>query len=158
MRYYNNVDDAKHAVNIGFMKVLSKIEQFSSEFSIATWIRRIIVNSIIDELRKDERYKAKIQLGGELLEYLATDESLAEAKWEHDQLLHMLHQIPEINRTVFNLYVFDGFKHKEIAEQLNTTEGASRWYLSVARKKLKLQLEQHLLSEKKSAEQLKLKA
>ena len=49
MRYYANIDDSKNAINIGFLKVLSKIEQFSQEYSIATWIRRILINSIIDE-------------------------------------------------------------------------------------------------------------
>lgn len=122
LRYFSNQDDVKNAVNIGFLKVLSKIEQFSSDFNIATWIRRIMVNSIIDEHRKNERYKTRIQLSGDYIDVVATEDSLAEAKWEKDQLLHMLHQLPQINRDVFNLYVFDGFKHKEIAEQLNTTE------------------------------------
>lgn len=149
-RYYSNVDDIKNVVNAGFLKVLSRIETFKAEHKLGTWIGRIVINTIIDEHRKQERYKKRIQL----VEYEPNEGkasyNLAEVKWEADELLSMLYELPDLHRTVFNMFVFDGFKHKEIAKNLDITEGASRWHLAMARKKLKLELERRLRDEEQT--------
>ncbi len=141
LRYYDNQDDALQAMNLGFLKVLNKIKTYDSKYALATWIRHILVNHIIDDFRKTARYTEKTLITDFHDSNEQTSINLIEEKWEEEELRHMLEVLPLTTKNVFNLYAIDGFKHKEIADMLGISEGTSKWHVSDARKKLKKQME-----------------
>ena len=129
-RYSRNRDEAKDILQDGFVKVFQKLEQFSFNSPFEAWVRRIMVNTSIDFYRKSatEPYLNDIDVAGDVLEQqdVISDMSYAE-------LLECLQQLPAGYKIVFNMYVIEGFSHKEIAEALHVTEGTSKSQLAKAR-------------------------
>lgn len=153
LRYTNDADEAIQRLNEGFYKVLQKLDQYKDDFALATWIRRILVNHLIDTYRKEQRQLAKISLHddyeGDGTEHTV---NLGEQKLEEKDLRNLLNSLPEMTGKVFNLYAIDGFKHREIAEMLGMSEGTSKWHVNEARRRLKVQLERMYAQEKKMIE------
>jgi RNA polymerase sigma-70 factor (ECF subfamily) len=152
LRYTNSKDEALQGLNFGFMKVLKSLHRYDSKFALATWIRNILVNHLIDEYRKNKRYQSHEHVtdfeetsGGIALNY-------AEYKWEEDQLRSYLRQLPKVTEQVFNLFAIDGYTHKEIAEMLNVSVGTTKWHVSEARKRLKHMMYETQLASKKKVE------
>ena len=121
---------------------------YDTKYSLATWIRNVMVNHLIDEFRKEKRHKATIQLS-------EFDETTADSDWNEgeqklatDELFEMLKKLPPMTEKVFNMYAIDGFKHKEIADLLDISEGTSKWHVSDARRKLRADLELKKKNEK----------
>ncbi len=157
LRYTSNKDDALSAVNYGFLKVLQNIKSYNSKHTLATWIRNILVNHLIDEFRKNQKYITSIHLVGDEEVNEAVDTNLVEKKWHEDELRAMLEKLPNVTKNVFNLYAIDGYKHQEIADMLGFSVGTSKWHVSEARKRLKVFLEAELIKEKKRVETADLK-
>jgi RNA polymerase sigma-70 factor (ECF subfamily) len=114
--------------------VLTKLDQYTFQGSFEGWIRRIVVNTITDHLRKN----LKSPLPNKELDAVdghVNSESVE--KLSHKELLGLIQTLPDVQRMVFNLYVFENYQHKEIAQMLNIKENNSRWYLNDARKRLK---------------------
>jgi RNA polymerase sigma-70 factor (ECF subfamily) len=108
--------------------------QYTFKGSFEGWMRRIVLNIITDHLRQNIKHEQVIH--DKVEEYNAyVDDSVS--KISYKELLHFIHELPETQRTVFNLYVFEDYSHKEIAEQLNLTDNNSRWHLNDARRRLK---------------------
>lgn len=137
-RYINNDHDAQEILNDAFFKVFTKLNQYSFQGVFAGWIRRIVVNSITDHVRKnvkeDKIHKVEAQpndasIGADMIGKLA-----------YKELLQLIHSLPQTQRTVFNLFVFENLSHREIGEILNINENNSKWYLNDARKRLKEKL------------------
>jgi len=128
------VKDLHHAEDLllqGFLKVFTNLHKFKHEGSFEGWIRRIMVNNCISYLRK----KNRIDLSDE--DYLFNDsatESLESTTVEDIQKL--IDQLPEGYKMVFNLFAIEGYKHSEIAQQLNISESTSKSQLFKARKML----------------------
>jgi len=131
MRYTNNRDEAYDILQDTFIKVFEKITSYKNEGSFEGWLKRICVNTALDHIRRnkmdkfiddvdDVQFKLSSNQG-------AIDELLAE------DLMQVLQSLPVGYRTVFNMYVIDGYSHKEIAEQLNITESTSKSQFSRAR-------------------------
>ena len=137
LRYFENKDEAVHKMNSGFLKVLQNLKQFNSQFSIATFIRNVLIHHIIDELRKEKKYSNHIPYEEHHENQAGVSNNLGEIKIETVELLNLLNRLPEMTKRVFNLYAIDGYKHSEIAEILGISEGTSKWHVSDARKKLK---------------------
>jgi RNA polymerase sigma factor (sigma-70 family) len=146
-RYANNREDAEEMLNNGFLKIFSNISQFEHKGSFEGWMKRIVVNSCLDYLKsKSYRNSARLvalpgeggehEMDGLMFRQQHFDENLREEKYSREDLMQMLQSLPEQTRTVFNLFVFEEFSHKEIAEQLNMAERTSQWHLSNARKVL----------------------
>lgn len=138
-RYKKNKDDAAILVNDSFLKVLTNLEKYSLDKPLEPWIRRIVINTAIDDFRKNEHYN-KNTFSQENYEH--STESSAEAAIESKFNLETMHLaiqslLPNASRIVFYLYAIDGFKHKEIAEKLSITENTSKWHVKTARKILK---------------------
>lgn len=140
MRYHKNEEDALHVLNIAFYKILSNIGSHKQESSFKAWARTIMVNTIITEHRKNVKYKTTMAP----VDFAMENGSLED--WEFDEinekinsdfLLDKMNELEEPERTVLNLYVIEGYNHKEIAEMLDFPEGTSKWHLSKARKNLK---------------------
>ena len=135
LRYTKNEEDALEVLNNGFLKVFKKIDQYdASKAALSTWIRSIIVHSAIDFLRV--RQPPHVTMSPQY-EEASPIENTAIQKIAAGELLSMIRELPETTRLVFNLYVMEGFAHKEIASILDMSEGTSRWHLSEARKILK---------------------
>ena len=138
MRYATDRDEAAALMNAGFLKVLTNLEKYKSEIPFELWMRRVLINTIIDDYRKNKKMKEMIEYK-ELQGSTAETESvlnLAVRKMNLEQLQQFILKLPNVSRRVFNLYVVDGYTHEEIAGLLDMSAGTSKWHLSTARQKL----------------------
>ena len=134
---YNNESLAQEILNDSFFKVLTKLDQYNFQGAFEGWIRKIVVNTLTDHLRKNLRDD---QPHKEVQPEDAFVNSESVEKISHKELLQLVHTLPDTQRTVFNLYVFENYSHKEIGDLLNINENNSRWHLNDARKRLKEKL------------------
>lgn len=137
LRYTKNKDEAIQKLNSGYFKILKNIAQYDSSFAFATFVRKIMVNHLIDEFRKEKQYLSKIEFKDHNDLEQAVSYNQAELDFDANDLLNLLKALPDVTQKVFNLYAIDGYKHNEIAELLNISVGTSKWHVSDARKKLK---------------------
>jgi len=138
VRYENNKEDAEFQLNNAFYKILTNLEKYSSEVPFEAWIRRIAINTVIDSYRKNK--KSKLTYVEEPTDWAPTDVmdyNEADQRFDAEALQNMIKKLPPMSQKVFNMYAIDGYSHKEIAQELNMSEGTSKWHLSSARKKLK---------------------
>ncbi|MDA9111221.1 RNA polymerase sigma factor [Bacteroidia bacterium] len=149
LRYAPERDEALLYVNGGYYKVLKSLKTYDQKHTLATWIRRILVNHIIDEFRKQQKYIANIELAEHINDLNSADYNIGESHFDVEDLRAMLNTLPVVTSKVFNLFAIDGYKHKEIAERLGISIGTSKWHVNEARKKLKKQLEATAQKEKK---------
>lgn len=133
-RYTGNTETAEEVVNDSFFKVFSKIHLYSSEQPFRFWLRRVVINTAIDRFRS-----ASNNLQVTELQPWHDTETLPEIVEDmtREQVLGMIDLLPPSYRTVFNLFVVDGFSHEEIGAMLGITIGASKSNLSRARQHLK---------------------
>lgn len=134
---YDQYQTAEEILNNGFLKVFQKIETFKFEGSFEGWVRKIVFHSMADYIRQNVKYKTKIVL----VEKDSILENNINAKLSYDELLKLVQLLPATSKIVFNMYAIEGFTHREIAEQLNISEGTSKWHLFEARKILKQKLD-----------------
>jgi RNA polymerase sigma factor (sigma-70 family) len=134
LRYTKNEADAMEVLNTGFYKVYKNINKYDAKkATLYTWIRTIIINSCLDFIKsksgqvawKELDQAAQVDLPPEVF-----------VKISAADILKLVRQLPPATQAVFNLYVMEGFNHREIAELLGTSEGTSKWHLSEARKSL----------------------
>lgn len=134
-RYVDKQELAEEILNDAFYKIFTKLSLYSFEGAFEGWMRRIAVNLIADHFRKkipdDAVYKVDVQ------DYHAFIGSDTIGKMAFKELLVVVHSLPDTQRTVFNLFVFENLSHKEIGGMLGITENNSRWYLNDARRRLK---------------------
>jgi RNA polymerase sigma factor (sigma-70 family) len=132
--YAKNEEDAVEVLQDGFLKVFQQISKFdSSKSSMYTWMRTIMIHTAIDFLRKQNRKNVVLEWKEE---YDPAMDAEALQRMSAQQIQCMLQYLSATTRTVFNLYITEGYNHKEIGELLMISEGTSRWHLSEARKHL----------------------
>lgn len=131
--YCKNQDEAQDLLQDGFVKVFSNIQNFKGDCPLEAWVRRIIVNTAIDNYRKSLRLLKTYDLSE--AEERDNDIEIPDGL-ENEYLIKIIHDLPEGYRMVFNLYVVEGYNHKEIADMLQITEGTSKSQLARARKNL----------------------
>jgi RNA polymerase sigma factor (sigma-70 family) len=147
IRYTNDLQNAEQALHDGFIKIFKSIHTYENKGSFEGWMRKIIVNACLDHIKSkhgkynnNTRYPENIQDSTHeafSINFNAIDTmSLKE-------ILNTIQTLPIMSRTVFNLYVFEGMKHKEIAQTLAITEGTSQWHVNNARKLLQEKLKNH---------------
>jgi RNA polymerase sigma-70 factor (ECF subfamily) len=137
LRYANNEDEALDILHEGFIKVFKHIASYQPGTSLTAWVRRVMVNTAIDYYRKNIRRRTE---DIESAYDLSNEDADAISQCSEKDILNAIHQLTPAYRTVFNLYVIEGFSHKEIAEQLDITESTSRSNLVKARLKLQATL------------------
>ncbi|MDN4166470.1 RNA polymerase sigma factor [Cytophagales bacterium LB-30] len=139
VRYIKNRDDAEDVLISAFMKIFEKLHTFQMEGSFEGWIRRIMVNDCLMWIRKNKYMYVEVDA-----DQAPADPNLTvlENHLHEEELLAMIQQLPEGYRTVFNLYVIEGYSHKEIADLLSINENTSKSQLSRARVYLQKQLAQ----------------
>lgn len=144
LRYTKNQDDALEVLHNAFLKVYQHLGTYDpSKGAFYTWIKTIVVNSAIDFIRRRNTFTSSIEL--KEAQSVSTDSDVVD-KMTATELLKLIRQLPQTSQTVFNLYVVEGYRHKEIGEFLGISEGTSKWHLSEARKQLKkLLLTMHVL-------------
>lgn len=138
-RYCRRDADADDVLVAAFFRVFDKIDSFSENGSFEGWIRRIVVNEALMLLRKKHALKQPSELTEVDPSSFAIPASAADRLAEQD-ILDLLDTMPTGYRTVFNLYVIEGYKHREIAEQLGISINTSKSQLILAKKRLREQL------------------
>ena len=138
LRYARHSSEAQDMLQDGFIKVFDNISSFKSNGSFEGWIRRIIVNTALNYCRKSSFKQEK--LGIEHYQDKVVNAKAISNLCE-EELLTLIQQLPDGYRMVFNLYVIEGYSHKEIGEKLNITESTSRSQLAKSRKWMQMELE-----------------
>ena len=137
-RYLKNIHEAEDAMLRGFVKIFTQLDKLQDDTKFEYWARRIMANESLMVLRK----KKKMALS-ELTEHVApiVHENAID-NLSSEEILSLIDGLPVGYRTVFNMYVIEGFKHKEIAAHLNISVNTSKSQLIMARKRLREQLEE----------------
>ncbi|MCL6217147.1 RNA polymerase sigma factor [Zunongwangia pacifica] len=145
LKYSDSYAQAEDNLQDGFLTIFNKIGQYKHQGSFEGWMKRIMINTTLQKYRKEKLYSIsnEDQIEETTVEY-------EESSLPLDVLLNIIQQLPQRYREVFNLYVLDGYSHKEIAEILQISEGTSKSNLSRARSLLKENIEnnQHNSSAK----------
>lgn len=143
LRYARNKVEAEDILQEGFLKVFENIASFRGDGSFEGWIKRIMINHALNHRRKNTRnpYLENIEEISEMEITNGDDEEREFFTLPVEKLMEMIQKMPEGYRTVFNLYVFEEFSHKEIAAMLDITESTSKTQLLKARRYLRLQID-----------------
>lgn len=133
-RYVSDDDKVIEWVNNGFLKVFKKIDTVKNPVALPGWIKSVVHRSILDGIRAEKRYWQTVVFE---MDYKMSTK--ADLFIDYDYLLieKQIDFLPETTKKVFKHYVFEGRTHKDIATQLNISEGTSKWHLNNARKRLK---------------------
>ena len=147
-RYSKSFEDAEDTLNEGFIRVFEKLKTFKGIGSFEGWIRKVMVNVALEKFRKKNIQFADVNLNeaAHAVQMDTREDVLSDLNAK--ELLNLVQKLPPVYQMVFNLYVFEGLKHKEIAEKLGISEGTSKSNLSDAREWLKKAIE-NLYVEKK---------
>jgi RNA polymerase sigma factor (sigma-70 family) len=134
MRYAKDRMEAEDVLQVGYIKVFQKVKEYRGEGSFEGWIRRVMVNTAIESYRKNLR----------TLKVVPIDEAYEQPSTGFDfgrlgmqDMMKVIQKLADGYRMVFNMYIIEGYSHKEIAETLGISEGASKSQLSRARAILK---------------------
>lgn len=134
LRYTKNDSDAVEVLNNGFLKVFKNIQRYDpGQASLYTWIRTIVINSCLDFIKARQRVEQYEELHEAIEVHIPAE---AVSRMKATELLLLVRQLAPATQTVFNLYVMEGYSHKEISVLLKISEGTSKWHLSEARKNL----------------------
>ena len=137
LRYANDYHSAEDILQEGFIKVFNNIDRFRGDGSFEGWMKRIFINTAIEYYRKSNNHNGHAELDKVSSQYISEKalENLAK-----EDLLRLIQKLSPGYRTVFNLYVIEGYAHKEIAQMLKISEGTSKSQLARARGLLKKML------------------
>ncbi len=139
LRYEKNREDAEELLNMGFLKIVTKLDKYQTKIPFEAWIRRIMINTIIDQYRKNKRQN-------ETIEYTDFEDNSfdkhfdyneADKNFDAESLRKLIRKLPDMSRQVFNMHVLDGYSHKEISDEIGISVGTSKWHVSNARTMLK---------------------
>ncbi len=138
MRYAGTTDEAEDMLSEGFLKVFSNLDKYEETGSFESWMKRVMVHAALDHRRKYDPPAATTDID-EVADNAAIgyDVNAAIGRMSAEEVVSMIQLLPPTSRTVFNLFVFEGFSHAEIAAQLGITEGTSAWHVNLARTRLK---------------------
>lgn len=146
LRYSKNLEEAEEILQDGFIRVFKFISQFKNEGSLEGWIRKIMVNCALQKLRSQANLRPVVSLNTQLHDE-AYEDSIIE-NIDGKEMLRMVQALSPVYRMVFNLYFFEGYKHREIAELLGIEEGTSKSNLAQAKKNLQKAVKKNLCIEK----------
>ncbi len=137
MRYCNYQDEAVEIVNDGFLKVFKTIGNFTpkyenAESSLMGWLKQIMIHTAIDSYRKNIKHSLVVELDDVHFNINDVDENAIEIL-SYKEIIKLVQKLSPAYRTVFNMYVLDGYKHEDIAKHLNISVGTSKSNLAKAR-------------------------
>ncbi|MGV3697656.1 RNA polymerase sigma factor [Flavobacterium sp.] len=144
LKYSRNYTEAQDNLQDGFILIFNKIEQYSFKGSFDGWLKRVMINHVLQQYRTQTFLSLVNEDVPEDAEVEIDDENIS-----LEYLLRIIQELPDRYRLVFNLYVNDDYSHAEIAEMLSINIGTSKSNLSRARQILKDKIEQHKNEENK---------
>ncbi len=143
LKYSKNKQEAQDNFQDGFITIFNKIGQFKFKGSFEGWLKRVMVNTILLKYRQKNLLNLVTEeIPDEVIVDIDDDDEVS-----LDFLLNLIQELPDRYRMVFNLYVLDGFSHKEISKMLQIAEGTSKSNLARARAILKVKIEKHQESQ-----------
>ncbi len=149
MRYCNSKDDAMEVVNDGFMKVYKELPGFKPRYdnyeaSLKGWMKSILVNTAIDHFRKNKKNYFVAEIKDSYFEMEDIEETAID-KMSYKEVMEMVQRLSPVYKTIFNLFVIDGFKHEEIASRLNISVGTSKSNLFKAKANIQKMLREAVI-------------
>lgn len=138
-RYMKNQNEAEDVLQDGFVKIFQKLPDFKQDGSLEGWIMRIMVNTALDAIRKNKKFKNDTAIDD--VQYKVSFDDFQFDDMDVEHLMNLIQSMPEGYRVVFNLFAIEGFSHKEIAETLGVSESTSKSQYLRARAFLRTQLE-----------------
>ena len=136
VRYKDHKEDQMEIVNNAFMKIVTKIESYTPGTAYFSWVKTIVQREIIDDFRKNKRYKALFKMSGETI-FEGSVEPEVYNHIDNDELMKTLDVLPPATKLVFNLYGIEGYSSKEIMKELDISYETVKWHIKEARKRLK---------------------
>ena len=143
LRYAQDRAEAEDMLQDGFIKVYTDLHQFRSDGPLGGWIRKVMVNTALMAIRKKKVLFSSIELE-DIAEQVTTDEDVF-ATMNAKALTRIIQKLPTGYRVVFNMFVIEGYSHKEIAEQLNISVNTSKSQLSKGKAVLRRMLEKVII-------------
>ena len=137
LRYMNSHNDAQDALQEGFIKVFNKISSYSFSGSFEGWMKRIFINTSIELIRKKKYHQDINDIRDSEFK---TTSKINVGSLDAKKMIDLIQKLPQGYRTVFNMYVIDGYSHKEISKMLDISESTSKTQLFKARKQLQIKL------------------
>lgn len=131
LRYLKNTDDAQDALQDGFVKVFKNLANYQFTGSFEGWLKRIFANTSIEHIRRKKYF---VDVDDVQIQIPDNAANLTLNKISAEDLMNLIHHLPNGYRTVFNMYCIDGYSHKEIAANLGISENTSKSQLFKARK------------------------
>ncbi len=143
LRYVESKTEAITIVNDSFLKIFDKILNLKYEIKLQEWTAAIVRNTTIDYVRKKVKYDQRhTEFNDNINMSIAVNEALDTLATK--EILSHIQSLSDRERVIFSMYAIDGYKHAEIANELNITEGTSKWYLHKARTSLQTVLKQYI--------------
>lgn len=139
MRYAKSTEQAEDVLQDGFIKVFSKLNDFKHDGSLEGWIRRIMVNTSLDQIRKENKMLGNTSLDN--VDYKLQNNAFVLENLAAKDLMKMVQSMPVGYKVVFNMFAIEGYSHKEISEHLGISENTSKSQYSRARAYLRERLE-----------------
>ncbi len=155
-RYTNNQDDAIEILNDGFLKVFKEIYRYKPAYtdvvsSFKGWLRKIMVYTAIDHFRKNHKHQFTTDLDNGVIQVASHAEDALD-RISYEEIIRSIQDLTPGYRTVFNLFIIEGFTHEEISEKLGISIGTSKSNLAKARRQLqKILFQQNQIQVRKNA-------
>ena len=130
-RYTKSLKDAEDVLQDGFVKVFFSMKQFKSEGPLGAWIRRIMLNTALNYLKKNRKYRDQMYFDEQPLHLVADDNPIVNL--ETKELADLIRQLPPGYQAIFNLHAIEGFTHVEIGQMLGISDSTSRSQYARAR-------------------------
>ena len=123
-RYTKSLQDAQDVLQEGFVRVFKFLDQYNGEGELGAWIRKIMVNTALNYLKKSKKYQHDLLF--DEIELHAINNENPEVLLNARELAELIRQLPTGYQTIFNLYAIEGFSHAEIGQLLGISENTSR--------------------------------
>jgi RNA polymerase sigma-70 factor (ECF subfamily) len=139
-RYAGNIHEAEDLLQEGFIRAFDRLADFRGEGSLEGWIRRIMVTSALNFLKRERRIREEVDMEAALQETAASDQL---SHIESGELMKLIQQLSPGYRAVLNLFAIEGYSHREIGDMLGIGESSSRSQYTRARQLLQKMIDQH---------------
>lgn len=124
LRYTKSQDEAEDALQEGFVKAFSKLNDFSNQGSLEGWIRRIMVNTSLDAIRKNTKFIKDVPLDS--VDYQIGNNDFIVEGLNAEDLMKLINSMPEGYKVIFNMFAIEGYSHQEISTTLGISESTSK--------------------------------
>ncbi len=147
-RYTRSMRDAEDVLQEGFVKVFHHLAQYKQEGELGAWIRRIMVNTALNYLKRHRKYQEEMFFTEEYLHPVVEDDPAERIQGK--ELADLIRQLPQGYQVIFNLHAVEGYTHVEIGEMLGISDGTSRSQYARARNLLITWIDKYSAEKKKS--------